>query len=192
MVIGSAMPVGVGLSMAHHEQRLFFEWLKGHRPELFKQQRVLEIGSLNINGTVRDYFTDCEYVGVDLGEGPGVDIVAKGEDLTFDTHSFSVCVSTECFEHNPKWWETFANMYRMASLAVIFTCATTGRPEHGTSRSHPESSPFTAELSDYYQNLEEADFRRGNNIDEMFPEYRFIVNELSHDLYFYGLKRGVA
>lgn len=174
--------------MAHPEQRKFIEDLKRIWPEWFNNVDVLEIGSLNINGTIRDFFTGNRYVGVDLADGDGVDVVGFGEALDYEDDSFDVCVSTECFEHNPNWADTFINMHRMASKAVIMTCASTGRPEHGTSRQHPGSSPFTANLSDYYRNLTEKDFQDRFVLDQMFSHYCFEVNTSSCDLYFYGSK----
>ena len=149
---------------------------------------VLEIGSLNINGTVRDFFQPKSYLGVDVGPGPGVDLVAQGETLDFPDDSLDVAISAECFEHNPEWAATFANMHRMSSRYVVFTCASDGRPEHGTRRSEPGSSPLTLEW-DYYQNLNEQDFRDAFDIESMFVEHEFSYNPTSHDLYFYGIKR---
>ena len=76
--------------MSHKEQTDFVAAVKDKHPEFFQNKKVLEVGSLNINGTVRDFFTDCEYVGCDLGEGPGVDIVCAGQDLDFPDNSFDV------------------------------------------------------------------------------------------------------
>lgn len=172
--------------MAHIEQREFFTALRDRFPEYFSHRWVLEVGSLNINGTVRDFFTNCEYTGVDVGAGPGVDVVAHGEDLDYPDGAFDVCVSAECFEHNPQWLATFLNMTRMCSGLVAFTCATTGRAEHGTRRSEPGSSPLTADW-DYYQNLNAEDFEYGCDLKAMFKEYEFSTNDQCHDLYFWGL-----
>ena len=176
--------------MAHPEQREFIEDVRRIWPEWFRDVSVLEVGSLNINGTIRDFFTGGSHIGVDLASGLGVDVVAFGEDLDYSDGSFDICISTECFEHNPNWSATFANMHRMAEKAVIFTCATTGRAEHGTSNHHPGSSPFTP--GDYYRNLDEADFQRAFILDDMFSRYFFAVNPSSCDLYFWGLKGAVA
>lgn len=173
--------------MAHAEQREFFAGLAHKFPQMFVSVSVIEIGSLNINGTVRDFFTPTSYLGVDVGDGRDVDLVAEGQDLTFPDNTFDVSVSAECLEHNPEWVATFANMHRMASRYVIMTCASDGRPEHGTSRSSPESSPLTLGW-DYYRNLNEQDFRAEFDLDRMFSEYRFRYNASSHDLYFYGFK----
>ena len=173
--------------MAHYEQRVFFEQTREQFPQYFTGTSVLEIGSLNINGTVRDFFTTDRYLGVDVEDGPGVDLVAQGQDLKFPDNCFDVAVSAECFEHNPYWLETFINMHRMASQFVIFTCATEGRPEHGTTRTTPEDSPFTLEW-DYYGNLTEHDFREHLNFNDLFTQHKFSVNLHSHDLYFWGIK----
>lgn len=176
--------------MAHPEQREFIEDVKRIWPEWFNNVNVLEIGSLNINGTIRDFYIGGTYTGVDLAPGRDVDLVAFGEDLQFSDGAFDICISTECFEHNPNWKATFANMHRMARTAVIITCATTGRAEHGTSSHHPGSSPFTP--GDYYQNLDEDDFQTSFRLEEMFSRHFFAVNKSSCDLYFWGLKRAIA
>jgi alpha-galactosidase len=72
----------------------------------------------------------------------------------------------------------------------LFTCATTGRPEHGTKRSDTGSSPLTSNIENwdnYYLNLTEMDIRQAVNIDEKFHFYEFIVN--GFDLYFWGIKK---
>jgi len=174
--------------MAHGAQRVFFEKVREQYPEFFSNQRVLEIGSLDINGTVRDFFDNCSYTGVDVAAGPAVDIVAQGQDLTFPDDSFDVSVSAECFEHNPYWRETFLNMVRMTRQGglVAFTCAADGRPEHGTARSDVGSSPLTVGLGwEYYRNLGEADFD-----DESlagFGSKGFYDNRVNLDLYFVGI-----
>ena len=173
--------------MAHSEQRQFFDGLRSVIPDAFIAKDVLEVGSLDINGTVRDFFSAPNYVGVDVAPGKGVDVVAQGEDLDYPDESFDVAVSAECFEHNPEWVATFQNMWRMSRKYVIMTCASDGRPEHGTRKSSPGSSPLTLDW-DYYRNLNEADFREAFDLDAMFEEYYFEYNSASCDLYFYGVK----
>jgi SAM-dependent methyltransferase len=176
--------------MAHGEQREFFESTRARFPESFTGKWVLEVGSLDINGTVRDFFSDCHYVGIDLGPGPGVDAVADGSTVDFPDNQFDTSVSAECFEHNPAWRETFANMHRMTKPGglVVFTCASEGRPEHGTSRSDVGSSPLTvAKGWEYYANLNAEDFDTAFTLDDMFVDYDFEYNPVSCDLYFWGI-----
>ena len=63
---------------------------------------AIEIGSLNVNGSIRDLFPHYDYLGLDLVAGPGVDVVADG--ATFDTPKrFDVAISCEAFEHAANW-----------------------------------------------------------------------------------------
>ena len=177
--------------MAHKEQRDFFTNVQQKFPKYFDNVSVIEMGSLNINGTVRDFYSNVKtYVGVDLDEGPGVDLISHTEDVDFPDNAFDVAVSAECFEHNPYWLETFINMHRIAKDFVVFTCAGEGRPEHGTRRSHPDTSPFTLDW-DYYRNLTQEDFENSLDLNNMFSKYEFTYNPQAQDLYFWGTKRKV-
>jgi hypothetical protein len=151
----------------------------------------LEVGSYDVNGSVRKFFPNADYVGVDLIQGPGVDLVCEGDKIPHQDNNYHITISCECFEHNPSWAETFINMYRMTKDGglVIFTCATTGRAEHGTTRTSPKSSPGTQALNwDYYKNLTAEDFQSILNFNEIFQEYFFLMNSISCDLYFFGVK----
>lgn len=176
--------------MSHQQQLDFIEQLKNQNPEYFSNVKVLEVGSLNINGSIRPFFENCEYLGIDIGEGKDVDFVSKGEEYNAPDNTFDVTVSCECFEHNPYWVETFNNMFRMTKPLglIVITCATTGRAEHGTTRTTPADSPLTLEW-DYYKNLTQEDFEKNINLDELFEDYAFIHNPTSCDLYFYGMKK---
>lgn len=77
--------------------------------------RVLEIGSRNINGTVRSVFTDAqEYLGVDIEDGPDVDFRLDAEHL--DAHyaaaSFDSVLCFECLEHTVRPWLIVAQLKR--------------------------------------------------------------------------------
>ena len=170
--------------MSHPAQIEFVGNLKNKYPSYFRNKRILEIGSLYINGSIRQFFNNCAYLGVDIGIGSCVDLVANGEDLTFPDGSFDVVASCECFEHNPEWIKTFNNMVRMSSGLVFFSCATTGRPEHGTSRTSRSDAPF---CGDYYRNLTESNFIENCDFSS-FKEFTFSVNDSAKDLYFYGIK----
>jgi SAM-dependent methyltransferase len=197
--------------MAHSIQQDFISYVKNKFPNFFENVKVLEVGSLDINGTMRMFFSNCDYLGIDVGEGRGVDLVCQGQEYDAPDETYDVCSSGECFEHNPYWAETFANMVRMCKSngLVLFTCATTGRKEHGTSRTDLESSPLTIGIGwEYYRNLDEQDFRGAfeESFDELFSEYEFhstedydnptdfIKNMRTYidplaDLYFWGIKK---
>ncbi len=179
--------------MAHTEQRVFIEKVKSFYPEFFNNVSVLEVGSLNINGTVRDFFSNTTmYIGLDLMEGPEVDLVCPGKDFKHES-IFDTVISTECFEHDKDWIKTFLNMIENTreNGLVIFTCASNGRHEHGTKRTSPQDSPAT---TDYYRNLNENDFREalsleGTQIEELFSKSAFEYNPVTCDLYFWGVKK---
>lgn len=154
---------------------------------------MLEVGSLNINGSVRDFFADCDYVGLDVGVGKDVDIVCEGQKYDAPDESFDQVISCEAMEHNPYWVETLQNMVRMAKpgALITMTCATTGRPEHGTTRTMPSDSPLSVGIGwDYYRNLRKQDFEKSVDLGKMFLVYQFWTNWRSFDLYFCGIKRG--
>lgn len=177
--------------MSHNQQRDFVKILSENMPEFFNSARVLEIGALDINGTIRDFFNTKEYTGLDIGPGNGVDVVCEGQKYDAPDNSFDQVISCEAMEHNPYWVETFKNMVRMCNPGglVTMTCATTGRREHGTTRSIPEWSPLTRDVGwDYYHNLTENDYRKKIEVDKIFSKYLFAVNWRSYDLYFAGIK----
>lgn len=177
----------------HHEVLHFVYETKNLFPEYFNNARVLEIGSRKVQDqpTIRCHFSNCDYVGVDISEGNCVDVVAKGHEYDSD-QLFDTVISCECFEHDPFYEKTVSNMIRLLrpNGMLIFTCASTGRPEHGTRRSSPGSSPATAEIEgwqDYYKNLTESDFKGIPAIVKMKGSY-WVSNESTCDLYYRGWK----
>jgi SAM-dependent methyltransferase len=181
--------------MSHPEQLQFIEVFSQEMPEHFQNIRALEVGSLDINGSIRRFFSGGRYTGIDLAPGPGVDVVAQGQEYDAPSDHFDTVLSCEAMEHNPHWQSTMRNMFRMCRPGglVIMTCATTGRPEHGTSRTTPADSPFTVSAGwNYYQNLSAHDLESKLSFKDAFDEYRLWVNWESFDLYFAGLKRPVA
>lgn len=179
--------------MAHPEQAEFFSGVRSHYAASFNGARVLEVGSLDINGSVRELFSKCDYTGVDLQLGPGVDLARQGQLVDFPTGHFDTTISAECLEHNPFWRETIANMLRMTRPGglVLISCATTGRLEHGTTRTNPDASPFTsAEKWEYYENLTAGDLESSLNLAGWLADWASWVNFITRDLYFVGLRHG--
>ena len=178
--------------MAHKEQQDFLLYAKQKYPSKFEKCRVLDIGSLDINGNNRYLFTDYEYVGVDIGPGNNVDVVCRGHEYK-DDQLFDIVISSECFEHDEFWEKTIKNGIDLLKPGgmFLFTCATTGRAEHGTRRTTPGNSPFTSELeNDYYRNLTEEDIRSAIKIEELFEEHEFQTRlHFPQDLYFWGVKK---
>jgi hypothetical protein len=101
-----------------------------------RQPRVLEVGSLNVNGTLRDCAPRrSPYLGVDIMAGPGVDIVLQNSHfLPFKDGRFDATVSSSCFEHAQMFWLTFLEMVRVTkSTGYIYLNA----PSNGNYHSYP-------------------------------------------------------
>ena len=177
--------------MAHLEQQLFLKLIVQHSEVFLNAYSVLEIGSYDVNGTARSVFEgNTSYLGVDLVSGPCVDIVYDGEILQLDgVFDFVFCC--EVFEHDKNWTNTFKNMVNYCSTTgvVVFTCASKGRAEHGTSRTDPTHSPGSQAIGwDYYKNLQQSDFEKAFNLNEFFSSYFFYYEPNNCDLYFFGTR----
>jgi SAM-dependent methyltransferase len=94
------------------------EWVGRLAPKLPKGGRVLEAGSLNVNGSVRPIIQaecrPCHYLGIDLLSGDGVDLLTPGgvESLPGEER-FDLVVSTEMLEHAREWKRSFRAMVRL-------------------------------------------------------------------------------
>lgn len=171
--------------MAHLNQRNFCKEVKKQFPSYFKNKKVLDCGSLDVNGNNRYLFDNCKYTGIDIGEGKNVDIVSKIHEFK---GKFDLIISTECFEHDMYYEKSLQNIVSMLNSGglFLFTCATHGRNEHGTAQTNLSSAPLlSGEWSNYYKNLAESDIKQAIDIN-VFKEYQFRVNLL--DLYFWGIK----
>src|SRR5882672_4033823 len=93
--------------------------------------RTLELGSVDVNGSVRHWFTGV-YVGIDHQGGPGVDRVMDAAAMDFPDGSFDAVVSTSMLEHDPAFWITLPEVGRVLRPGghLILTTVTTGFPVH--------------------------------------------------------------
>lgn len=181
--------------MAHPQQMFFIGNIARNLGAYFIKKKVLEVGSLNINGSVRQFFAGCDYVGLDIAEGVDVDLVCKGEDYGAPANTFDTVISSEMFEHNRNYVKCWLNMIRVMREdgLLIFTCATTGRRQHGTAKYQPEFSPLTvAEGGDYYKNLVKDDFTSVISMSSFFSVYEFFEDRTFQDIYFLGVGVGAS
>lgn len=180
----------------HGEARDFTLFVRQLLPSFFINKQVLDVGSGDINGNNRFLFEQCEYEGNDVIQANNVTIVSKTKDLPFKKESFDTIISTECFEHDPEYTESFLKIYDMLKPGGLFcfTCASTGRPEHGTRRTSPQDSYGTIgqvnDMVDYYKNLTEIDLNEVLDIKNTFSVWDTYYHHWSKDLYFVGIKKG--
>jgi SAM-dependent methyltransferase len=182
----------------HLEAKDFTIFVKKILCDFFINKRVLDVGSGDINGNNRFLFENCEYDGNDVIQAKNVTIVSKTKDLYFTDNTFDTIVSTECFEHDPEYKESFIKIYKMLKPDGLFcfTCASTGRAEHGTLKTSPYASYGTignlTEMSDYYKNLTEIDLNEVLPLNNLFSVWNTYYNSHSKDLYFVGIKKGIS
>lgn len=99
-------------------------------------ERVLDIGSLDINGSLRSVCpARLAYTGIDLSPGKGVDFVLSDPyAYPFPDGHFHMIVSTSCFEHDPWFWVTFLEAVRvLAPGGLLYINA----PSNGFYHGHP-------------------------------------------------------
>ena len=92
-----------------------FEYFKKTYLSKFDNPKIVDVGSLDINGSIRDQVNfKSDYIGVDLAEGKNVDKVLENPyRLPFDDNSTDIIVSISVFEHVEFFWETFLEMLRI-------------------------------------------------------------------------------
>jgi len=179
--------------MAHKEQRDFIKSVKEKHIKHFDGGSVLDVGSCDLNGNNREYFSNSKYIGLDIMEGPNVDVACPVHKYKPD-EKYSVVISTECLEHDMHYRDSILSMVELTDQSglFVFTCATTGRAEHGTRRTTPSdslTSKVEGSWSDYYKNLVEEDIREVIDVDEIFSDYEFSTHKGHKDLYFWGIKK---
>ena len=65
--------------------------------------RVAEFGSLNVNGSVRQFFSgQSEYIGIDWRKGPNVDLVSLAHKVKLPK-DFDTIISASMLEPDPYW-----------------------------------------------------------------------------------------
>lgn len=168
----------------HNRVKAFCIGVKETFPDAFLCKKVLDCGSLDINGNNRYLFEGCNYHGIDIVEGPNVDTVTRvHEFLPGQFEVFDTIISTEMLEHDKYFFDT---LFRMTELLkpgglIIITAAGFGREEHGTADHHPKDSPLT---HNHYQNIY-PEFLRYLQL----PDYElYEISYLKTDLRFWGKK----
>mgnify|MGYP001487091195 CR=1 FL=1 len=117
---------------AYRIGRDFFNiyWRKGFRS-------ILEIGSCDINGSLRDFRPEgALYIGVDLEPGKGVDLVKPlNGPIPIADASIDVVVCTSVLEHDPFFWVTTLELARITRPGgLIYLNA----PSNGWFHLHPD------------------------------------------------------
>ena len=139
-----------------------------------KAGAVLEIGAYNVNGSVRPLFAHAtSYTGLDVRDGPGVDIVSDCADYD-GQGAYDTVVSTEVLEHMHRP----ADLIQCAARALreggmlILTCAGPNRPHHGVDGGAVGDEPYHNITLDALRHLMSG-----------WKHVKIVHNEQAHDLY---------
>jgi SAM-dependent methyltransferase len=78
-------------------------------------KRVIEVGSYDVNGSLRyivELLEPAEYIGVDVVEGPGVDMICSADKLVqqFGRENFDMVICTCTLEHIKDWKGAISNI----------------------------------------------------------------------------------
>lgn len=127
------------------------------KQKAFKQKKyasVLEIGSLDINGSQRTYdfigsnkpwveMIGCEeYIGIDLVEGRGVDHVMDAHDLVFPDNEFDLVLCVDMIEHDSNIKETLKEAYRVLNKGGLLLVTTVDETHEEHMLVHPVELPY--------------------------------------------------
>jgi predicted SAM-dependent methyltransferase len=97
--------------MRHQSPTFVKIFLEKYSP---KQDNVLEVGSLDVNGNIRNLFSGA-YVGLDMRDGNNVDVVCNGHDLVkqFGKEQFDLVICIDTLEHDDAFWVTVEQMKKV-------------------------------------------------------------------------------
>lgn len=92
-----------------------------------KHWTVLDVGSLDVNGSYRDLFPEHRgwiYTGIDIKPGPNVDAVVGPYDWSgaVDPGAFDVVISGQCAEHVPDiyaWARQISRAVRPGGMVCV-------------------------------------------------------------------------
>jgi SAM-dependent methyltransferase len=93
-------------------------------PKEVSGKRVIEVGSKDVNGSVRpiiESWGPAEYLGIDTKKGTGVDIICDAEEIVerFGKEKFDVVISTELLEHVKNWRGVLSNIKNICKVGGI-------------------------------------------------------------------------
>lgn len=112
-------------------------------------KKVLEFGSYNINGSVRDAYPQAlSWWGIDIAEGNGVDEVADAAEWK-SLDRFDIVICAEAFEHSYYWRDIIINAFDHIADNGMFlaSCASRQRPPHSAFDGGPLRD------GEYYENI---------------------------------------
>jgi len=116
----------------HEGNRMFWARAAQKYQRYFVGSEVIECGSREHNGSIRDYFrASKKYIGVDWKPGGNVDRVSLIHDLT-GTDQYDLVASASMLEHDPYWEKSLTRMAEMVKPdgALMVSWGAARNPQH--------------------------------------------------------------
>jgi hypothetical protein len=136
------------------------------------ERLALDLGGADVNGTARAIIPDItSWYGLDIAEGPGVDIVADAtNDVTMSAYHemFDVVLCTELLEHVENWRAVLDNAWSVLAPrgTAFFTFAGMDlRPGSWARRPHGARGELHPSPGEYYGNVLLSEF--GDALDKL-------------------------
>jgi hypothetical protein len=164
------------------------EWFAGRATRLrLDGGCVLEVGSLDINGSIRSLFGAADrYHGLDVVAGPGVDEVADAAAWT-PPERYDVVACAEVLEHAPAWRAILDVMWSATTPGgtLLMSCATDPRAPHSAVDGQ------AVRPGEHYANVAPADVRA---VVERWRPAEWSIEVAAHrgDLYLAAVKAASA
>lgn len=153
--------------------------LANHPP----RQRVVEVGSRNINGSARRAFpSGVTYWGCDLADGLDVDAVCAGQDAS-PPFTPDTVVCCEVLEHTPDSFDIIIRAFELLDHGgvLLITAAGVGRTPHSAIDGGPVRN------GEYYDNIDESRLRYWLEVAG-FERVLIRSNASLSDIYAEGIK----
>lgn len=99
---------------AYANAKSFFDCYEKGLPAL-GEVRVIEIGSQDVNGSLRDVCPPrFHYTGVDFAAAKNVDVILTDPyKLPFEDETLDIIITSSCLEHSEMFWLVFLEMLRV-------------------------------------------------------------------------------
>jgi SAM-dependent methyltransferase len=134
------------------------EMVERHR---LADKRVLEVGSMDVNGSVRPLFYGV-YMGIDKEPGPGVDYVQDIEEHIYPP-DFEVIVCTEMLEHTLRPWRALRHMaYSLQPGGVLLLTCRGFDAERGAFPFHQLEDHWRMSQAALVRMISDAGFAQGH------------------------------
>ena len=169
----------------HKQVTKYCNKIKKEFPNKFKNAKVVDMGSFDINGDTRFLFgPKCDYMGVDIRDGKNVDIICPCHEFLADDESFDVVISTEMLEHDPYWKKSLDKMVKLVKPngILLITCASVGRNRHCIN-----VTQLKDENKGHYKNITANDIADAIDLHSVFKMFR--IDVLRDDIRFVGIKK---